>query len=256
MNVRLLMGAALIFGLTAAPAAAQERLVHQEVDPNTTAVIRVFKTADGGRIELVKQGLTVTKAIAGDRVVTRMTEGPDQLVISMDRDTMSVSNGAATVRAARSDRGTLERGRQLIAASSVGRHAVAVIGKLGLGSSTPIQPLLLTTRAFILAAAGNGDGGRELVRWARQAAIVANARPVALKVAWSSSDQDKQSSSSSPTDCWEKYSKEAVAAYVEYEECMKDLHWWEFLDEAACATVYDMRAIGAFSWWMKCVALN
>jgi hypothetical protein len=47
-----------------------------------------------------------------------------------------------------------------------------------------------------------------------------------------------------------------VAAYVEYEECMKDLSWWEFLDEAACATVYDMRAIGAFSWWMKCVALN
>lgn len=37
---------------------------------------------------------------------------------------------------------------------------------------------------------------------------------------------------------------------------MKDLSWWEFLDEAACATVYDMRAIGAFSWWMKCVALN
>ena len=255
MNVRLLMGGvALVFGLAAAPAAAQERLVHQEVDRNTNAVIRVFKTINGGRIELVKQGLKVTKSIAGDRVVTRMSEGADQLVISMDRNTMAISNGSATVAAARTDRDTLERGRKLIAASSVGQHAVAVIGKLGLGSGTPIQPLLLTTRAFILAAAGNGDGGRELVRWARQAATVANSRPAALKVAWSNFEQDK--TGSSPGDCWEKYSKEAVAAYVEYEECMKDLHWWQFLEEAACATIYDMRAIGAFSWWMKCVALN
>lgn len=255
MNVRLLMGGvALGIGLAVAPAAAQERLIHQEVDRNTSAVIRVFRTADGGRIELVKQGLTVSKSIAGDRVMTRMSEGADQLVIATDRGTMSVSSRGATVTAARSDRATLERGRQLIAASSVGRHAAAVIGKLGLVSTTPIQPLLLTTRAFILAAAGDGDGGRELGRWARQAAIGVNSRPVALKVALSISQQDK--TGSSPTDCWEKYSKEAVAAFVEYEECMKDLHWWEFLDEAACAAIYDMRAIGAFSWWMKCVALN
>ena len=79
---------------------------------------------------------------------------------------------------------------------------------------------------------------------------------MALKVAWTDHEQDKQGSTSSPTDCWNAYSKEAIAAYIEYEECMKPLSWWEFLDEAACATVYDMRAIGAFSWWMKCVALN
>jgi hypothetical protein len=256
MNVRLLMGGvALVFGLAVAPAAAQERLVHQEVDRNTSAVIRVFKTVEGGRIELVTPALKVTKSISGNRVVTRMTEGREQLVISMDRDTVAVSTGAATVTAARSDRTRLERERQLIAASGVGRHAAALIGRLGLGSATPIQPLLLTTRAFILAAAGNGDGGRALAQWARQAALVASARPVALKVAWADPEQEK-SSSSSPTDCWNAYSKEAIAAYIEYEECMKPLSWWEFLDEAACATVYDMRAVGAFSWWMKCVALN
>ena len=256
MNVRLLMGGvALVFGLAVAPAAAQERLVHQEVDRNTSAVIRVFKTVEGGRIELVTPALKVTKSISGDRIVTRMTEGREQLVISMDRDTVAVSTRGETMTAARSDRTRLERERQLIAASGVGRHAATLIGRLGLGSATPIQPLLLTTRAFILAAAGNGDGGRALAQWARHAALVASARPVALKVAWADQEQEKKSSSS-PTDCWNAYSKEAIAAYIEYEECMKPLSWWEFLDEAACATVYDMRAIGAFSWWMKCVALN
>src|SRR6185436_7101820 len=177
-------GVALVFGLAVAPAAAQERLVHQEVDRNTRAVIRVFKTAEGGRIELVTPALKVTKSIAGDRVVTRMSEGADQLVISMDRNTMAVSTGAARVTAARSDRTRLERGRQLIAASRVGRHAAALIGRLGFSSATPIQPMLLTTRAFVMAAAGNGDGGRELAQWARQAALVARAQPVALNVGW------------------------------------------------------------------------
>lgn len=210
MNVRLLMGGvALVFGLAVAPAAAQERLVHEEVDRNTSAVVRVFKTADGGRIELVTPALKVTKSIAGDQVVTRMSEGADQLVISMNRETMAVSSGATKVAAARSDRERLDRGRQLIAASSVGRHAAALIGKLGLGSATPIQPLLLTTRAFILAAAGNGDGGRELMRWARQAAIVASARPVALKVAWTDQEKEK-STGSSPTDCWNAYRRKRL----------------------------------------------
>jgi hypothetical protein len=59
-----------------------------------------------------------------------------------------------------------------------------------------------------------------------------------------------------PTDCWEAYTKEAIAAFIEYEDCMKNLSWWEVLDAAACAAIYDMRAIGAFSWWLKCVALN
>jgi hypothetical protein len=254
MNVRLLMGGvALVFGVAVAPAAAQERLVHQEVDRNTHAVVRVFKTTDGGRIEVATPALKITKSISGDRVVTRMTEGVDQLVISMDRTTMAVSTGAASLTTARSDRPKAERGRQLIASSSVGQHAATLIGKLGLGSATPIQPLLLTTRAFILAAAGNGDGGEALARWARQAALDANARPAVLKVAWTDKDQEK---GSSPTDCWNAYSKEAIAAYMEYEDCMKGLAWWQFLEEAACATVYDMRAIGAFSWWMKCVALN
>jgi len=41
-----------------------------------------------------------------------------------------------------------------------------------------------------------------------------------------------------------------------YMKIIKPLERLEFLDEAACATIYDMRAIGAFSWWAKCVALS
>ena len=61
--------------------------------------------------------------------------------------------------------------------------------------------------------------------------------------------------SQSPTDCWNAYAREAIAAWSEYEDCLSDVKWYEFLEATGCAVIYDMRAIGAFSWWAKCVAL-
>ncbi len=235
-----------------APASAQDRLVHQEVDRNTNAVVRVFKTTDGGRIEVATPRLKVTKSVVGQKVVTRMTEGAEQLVISLDRDTLAVTTTAGRVTAPRSDREKLERGRQLISGSAVGRHAAALIGQMGFGSATPVQPMLLTTRAFILAAAGGDGGTRELSRWAKEAK--ARSSSVArVKVIWS---DEEQGMGTTPSDCWDAYAKEAIAAYMEYEQCMNDQSWWDILGQMGCATIYDMRAIGAFSWWLKCVALN
>jgi hypothetical protein len=256
MSVRLYVGATVMAIVVAvAPAAAQERLVHQEVDRNTNAVVRVFKTTDGGRIEVATPRLKVTKSVVGQRVVTRMTEGAEQLVISLDRDTLAVTSAAGRVTAPRGDREKLERGRQLISGSAVGRHAAALIGQMGFGSGTPVQPMLLTTRAFILAAAGDDGGNRELSRWAKEAK--ARSSSVArVKVIWRDEEQDSVGKGMTPSDCWDAYAKEAIAAYMEYEECMKDQSWWNIAGQMGCATIYDMRAIGAFSWWLKCVALN
>jgi hypothetical protein len=245
----------VVIGMAVSPAMAQERLVHQEIDRNTNAVVRVFKTMDGGRIEVATPGLKVTKSVVGQRVVTRMSEGTEQLVISLDRDTLAVTSTAGRVTAPRSDRERVEKGRQLIAGSVVGKHAAALIGQMGFGSATPVQPMLLTTRAFILAAAGADGGTRELSRWAKEAKTRSSS-VARVKVLWSEEDQDGVSKGMTPGDCWDAYAKEAIAAYMEYEECMKDQSWWDILGQMGCATVYDMRAIGAFSWWLKCVALN
>jgi hypothetical protein len=59
-----------------------------------------------------------------------------------------------------------------------------------------------------------------------------------------------------PEECWDAYAKEAIAAYIEYEECMYATKWWDLASQAACATIYEMRAIGAFAWWVKCVGLR
>ena len=230
---------------------AQERLVHHEIDRGANAIVRVFKTGSGGRIEVDTPAVTLTKSIAGSRVVTTMRDGRDELVVTMDEKTVMVATRVSRIEAARTDRQRLEGVRSLVAASSAGRKAAELIGRLGLGSATPIQPVLLTTRLFVLAASGELDTEhRELDHWI----VAATRKPVMTmtKVAF----QEGQSKSMTPTECWEAYTKEAIAAFMEYEDCMKNLSWWEVIDAAACAAIYDMRAIGAFSWWLKCVALN
>ena len=262
MGVRLwVSGVALAIGLVGSSAFAQERLIHHELDRNTNAIVRVFKTSDGGRIEVETPDLTITKSVAGSRVVTRMHEsapGKDVLMLVLDEKSLSVTTKAGTVKTARTDRERAEVARRMIAGSSVGQRAAALIGRLGLGPATPIQPMLLTTRAFVLAAAGGDDSYRELGRWARAASQRAPSSQGAraIKVGWLEQDKDGASKGMTPTDCWNAYAKEAIAAYMEYEDCMASKSWWDILGQAGCAAIYDMRAIGAMSWWLKCVALN
>lgn len=232
----------------ATPVLAQERLVHHEIDRNTNAIVRVFKTKSGGRVEVEAASLKVTKAIAGTTVVTTMREGRDELVMTMSEKALTVSSPSGRVSAPRTDRTRLERARVLIAESIVGRRAAALIGRLGLGPGSPVQPVLFSTRVFVLAAAGESIGRSEMLDSFNKARPVV--RPVLLKASWTGQK------GMTPTECWDAYVKEAIAAYMEYEECMEDVDWWEILDAAACAAIYDMRAIGAMSWWLSCVSLN
>ncbi|HXT71812.1 MAG TPA: hypothetical protein VN700_18795 [Vicinamibacterales bacterium] len=250
-------GMVLATAVSVAPALGQEKLVHQEIDRNTHAIVRVFKTTTGGRIEVETPRLKLTKTVAGESVVTRVSEAGDELTISMNQRTLTVASKASRVSTSRTDKVRGEQARAIVAASSAGRSAAELIGRMGLGAATPVQPMLITTRLFLNAAAGVRTGGGELARWAREARAVSNTRATAFKVSLAAPDQDSASKGRTPTECWNDYAKEAIAAYMEYEDCMKEHQsWWDVLGRGECGVVYDMRAIGAFTWWLKCVAIN
>ena len=59
-----------------------------------------------------------------------------------------------------------------------------------------------------------------------------------------------------PGDCWDQYAKEAIAAATELEDCERNVQWWDYFGYHRCNLIYEMRAIGAFSWWLKCVSLT
>jgi hypothetical protein len=133
----------------------------------------------------------------------------------------------------------LKVAQAVIARSPAATQAARLLGRISFGHYSPLTMAILSTRNMLLGTADVSAG--RLAIGTIMADVVSQARP--LRVAL----QD------SPTDCWNKYVKEALLAWKEYEDCLESS---SFLGDFACDILYDMRAIGAFTWWMKCVAIS
>jgi hypothetical protein len=248
MTVRSVVLGSLLAALgTPVPAAAQGKLLHHAIDRQTGSIVRVFKTGNGARVELESPSLKVTREAAGARVTTTLSDATGVLSVTYDRRTLTVTSPGGRVAATPQQAARMEQARRLVGSAPVTGRAAALIERLGFGADNPVLPLLLTTRTFLAAVTG-----RPAPRDLRFAMPESPAAPRLVRVSLG----QQSSGTMTPTECWNAYAKEAIEAYKEYEECIKDKAWWEILDNMACGAIYDMRAIGAFTWWLKCVAIN
>jgi hypothetical protein len=137
----------------------------------------------------------------------------------------------------------MDEANAMIARSRAARLAADLLNRINT-SDASLARVLLSTRAMLLAAANDRTGVADLARWTEEArARAASGRPVVVKTGF----QD------SPTDCWNKYAAEAIAIYKEYEDCINNLSWYQVVQAMACLAIYDLRALGAFSWYIGCV---
>lgn len=224
------------------PAAAQDRLIQEATDRGTGAALRVYSTASGPRLEMQTPTLLLQKQVMQDRVMTTLKGRGDTLVIDLGAASVSVLSNKQRVVASTDNRVQLERARQLIANSSLAARAADLIGRIGFGTHSAIQPLLLTTRAFLLAARNDDRGARELNTWMRNLK-----QPQAVPIAFAQR---------TPSDCWKAYGDEILDAYLDYIECVKNLTWYDIFGEKGCAVVYEVRILGAFTWYSGCVSLG
>jgi hypothetical protein len=37
---------------------------------------------------------------------------------------------------------------------------------------------------------------------------------------------------------------------------LSELKWYELIDKEGCMIVYELRAMAAFAWWIKCVSFK
>ena len=240
---RLMMAALCVVAAVAAPARAADqapKAVQRATDPVTGAEVRVSQGRNGTlSLELAAPGLTLTKQAKDGVVTTVVRVAKDELKIEARRDLVIVSGrgGRVEVPAARPDR--LAAAQALIARSPAVADAVRLLGRMSIGHDSPLGLTLLSTRALLLAARNDVAGLKVLAG----AVAALRERPVLTRVAWQSS----------PTDCWNKYAIEAIAAWREYEDCTRNSGFW---GDLACAALYDMRAVGAFTWWLKCSAIS
>jgi hypothetical protein len=238
-------GVLSVFGTTLAAAAPvdQERVVQRIKDPATGLEVRVLigGTSDF-TVEVADPTVSIRKRLVRDTSVTEVTTRSENVVITSDLNRLRISGSAGRVDASRKHPEDFEAVRRALGRSAAIDRAITLLARLDLGTTSPVGHTLLVTHAFLLTATGRSAGAAELARWAQKVRQALKAVPIALQ--------------GSPGDCWNEYVREAIAAFMELEDCIKNLKWYDLLGEFSCDAIYDLRALGAFSWWVHCVALR
>ncbi len=241
----LMILAATALVATAAPALAlaQDRVTQQAKDPVTGALVRLYETKTGPRVVVETPAVTLRKELSGGTVITTLTGGRESLVIEADGSTLTVTGTRGHVVVSGEDRAGLERAKRLVAQSPLSTRAAALIARMGFGDAAALQPLLLTTRAFLLAAADDESGTLELKAWVRKARM----RTQVINTG---------GGQKTPSECWKEYGNEVLAAYDDFLDCINHIKWWDPLFPIQrCEVVYEVRIIGAFAWYADCVKL-
>jgi hypothetical protein len=218
--------------------------LQRRVDKPTGAEVRVYPVNREGtvRVEIQDPSVLIRKDVTRFSSVTTIVSGKEQVSLALDRGGVVVTRGEERVDVRRGEDGQMEVARKLVGGSSTVRRAIRLLARLGEATDPALRHTARSTQLILASASGDVAGVRELMKTSRAA------REVAIVKA-ASEDQG-------PGQCWYLYAIEAIAAYIEYEDCVRQQSWWELWDIFGCALIYDVRAIGAFSWWITCVGFR
>ena len=242
MQLAIVAAAAAALSASAAVAApASKGIVQRVKDPGTGLEIHVQQDRPGAvSVEIGDRNVTVRRELTPDRLVTTVTAAGEKVSLTMDKHGLVVTSPRGRVRVTPDHPEDGAAVVRLLSRSAAVRRGAELLGRVNLGVASPTGHTLLLTRAFLLSVVGEREEALEAVRTAR--AMLQQTRIVNARFG--------------PGECWDEYVKEALACYKEFEDCMKGLAWYDVLGKTACATIYDLRAIGAFSWWVSCVGLR
>jgi len=224
---------------------AGQRLLQRNVDPATGAEVRLYQGQRAGKdvsVEIEDGSVLIRKEIADGTSLTTVVSGEERISVALGRGGLVVTSGAGRISADREHPEQLEAARGVVSRSAAVGRATTLLGKLASGPDSPLRHAVRVTRAMLLSAAGHKAGAQELSSWARAAREKLQVMRVSLE--------------EGPGECWLLYALEAIAAYMEYEDCMANEQWWDIFGMIACAFIYDLRALGAFSWWITCVGFR
>jgi hypothetical protein len=144
-------------------------------------------------------------------------------------------------------RGMTVTGVAAVSESAAVRRALDLLARVSVPLESPMGQALMATRAMLLSAVGDRAAAR---------AVFARGRVALEDAGGSSLPESDDDDELNPTECWNTYAREAIAAATDFDNCLDDCAWYNAPCEIGCQLVYDMRAIGAMAWWMRCVGLG
>lgn len=232
-------------GLAAAGEKVNRKAAIRTTDAATGAEIRAYRGDGTVAIEIDHPSVQIRKEVTGSTSKTMVRSGGEEIALTFEPNGVVVSGTRGRLQITPSNRGRMAQARAWLAASPAIARAAALIGRFTFTIESPLQQSLLVTRAVLLSVSGDKTGAEDLARAMRQ-----------LQARHSAARLVRASTQDGPTACWMAYAAEAIATYIEYEQCMADEQWWDLLGQASCGIIYEMRAIGAFAWWLSCVGLK
>jgi len=213
-------------------------VVQRMKDPATGIEVSVSQDKPGSVTVEARDGIvTVRRQLTKDRMQTIVSTSTERVVLTIDAAGLSVTRGRRQLRVSPAHPEAGADIERLLQASAALVHADVLLSRVRMKAASPVGHTLSLTRAFLLSVAGRRDEAVSVAQAAR--AELRTARVVDARFG--------------PDDCWNEYVKEAVSAYDEYADCQKHTTF-DLLN--SCTIIYDMRAIGAFSWWVSCVGLS
>jgi len=212
-------------------------------DPADGFTIRVQQGKPGEvTIEVAGRDVTVRRQLAPGRLQTDVRTASEKVSFVLDAKGLAITTPHGHVRLSPTDMDANRTAMRLLDHSVALRRASALLSQVTLGDTSPVGHMLMLTHAFLLTMAGERDEALAVARQAR-------ATLQTVRVA-------RTGFGGGPDECWNEYAREAIAAFLEFEDCMKGVAWYDVFGGALCSSIYDLRAIGAFSWYLSCVGLN
>jgi hypothetical protein len=247
--------AVLLTAVVAAPALAQAddpsrgHLIQRLKDPVSGGEVRVYSTTSANvTLEIADDHVRLEKRFSTSGSETVVVAGKERVKFEVDRIGVVVTTSDGVHRLTNPTREAAEQIRDRLLRSQAMRRAFALLDKLAVSPSLPMAPLVWGVKLMVHGAMGDERVMREMPRLPSAATARVGLIPVSLGL---TAAQDH-----GPGWCWDEYAKEAIAAFMELEDCLRSLRWYQVFGDHHCFFIYEMRALGAFAWWVKCVGIK
>ncbi len=225
-------------------AVSRGRLVQRLKDPVAGGEVRVYSAGTAGlTLEVADSHVRVVKTMGAKGSETTIVAGQEQVRLVQDGTGLVVTTGDGVTWRPGRNRQAAERTRDRLLKSPAMKRAFTLLDTMTLPATTPLAPMVWGVKVVVHAAMGDGRALTRPPRVASSSSAKARLLPVGL--------QDH-----GPGWCWDEYAKEAIKAQLEVEDCLANLKWYDFFGDDRCWIIFEMRAFGAFVWWIKCVGLD
>ena len=227
------------------PAEAVFPIVFHTKDARTGLDIRTTQTKlDEVVVEVKDAGVAIRKRIGGGLSETTLTTKSGSVTMRLQGGAFTVKTNAGQVAGNLSDPKSLLPVNAALGKSRAALLAKDLLTRMTLNPNSVPGHALLLTRALLQSVGGDHTGADSLADWSKKQGGRTTVRRIGL-------------TDDGPEYCWDTYAIAAIHIWDEYIDCYDNsCSWYNLLCKAGCALIYDLRAEGAFAWWLHCTAIR